>query len=606
MGKRRKGARAKNPQNRPPVRDGSGTPARTPGSVSFAVPADTEGKRLTLDRDRLHPSLRDLPEDSDIPVIMVGPDAELPENRAGVLLGTLSEPYRLPSGETVPAGYRVYRDLDPEKGAAGDIPSGLIRRPAPEQVYGPPKSHMQAMAAAEEDDPLTLDVARKVTELIQRDRNYGLAQELAKRGTVQPNEALSVKLSAARATLGHPENLSRDLGMPGQGSRLEVTSSGSGLPGWFEVHTPGPPQTHHMRPGDVLDVHSQLARIMMHPPEGLLEFFDAFVTDTMAKAGAKGGDWEKINRWAGMFWPAQTAKEWCGILAHQLRTARTYHVSGPMVDAVDDLYRESDHRLTYVEHDDIPWPAGFAYLDKPVRMIDPHGHVIYNRAYSWDTVYIPYRETRMPGVRVISWSHPDDEDSYWNETTRTMMRQYGGLGMGNTLVFPFGERIYARTEPGQPPVDSVPRWLRCLWITLESVIGTTRRVPPDEVGRGARKRAQHASLVHGEVNVVILRRHLTMAEPGEGLPRGDGTIPRHDFRWPVDEFWRHVRRDAGWEEANIEVDDDGRRRRHHAVPDTSRTRCAICGAKVSFIATFIKGPPGKPLRQRRQLYKLTR
>jgi hypothetical protein len=601
MAKRRKGAKHKNPQNRPRHAPGSRPEPGEPFSV-----ADEGGHEVHFDEESLHPSLRGMPMDAQVEVIMVAPDDEPPDDRAGDLLGTLTEPYELAGGETVPAGYKVYRDLRP--GMAG-IPAGLLRKPEAGKTYGPAKqAGIGAFAAMGTDSPL----GEMLTETIRRDRNYGLAAELARRGTATPeNQALAVKLNAMRPDIvttrpgsGMQPDFDVTAAGGGEGRRLEVTSTANPLPDWFEVNEPGPPAVHRMRAGDVLDVQSRLAGIMAHPPEGLLDFFDAYVTDTMEKAGSRGGDWEKVNRWAGMFWPAQTAKEWCGILAHQLRTARTYQVTAPMVGKVTELYHESDRKITYIEHDDLPWPAGFAYLDKPNVLTDPRGNVIYNRAYSWDTVYIPYREKRLPGVRVISWSHPDDEDAYWTEAARVMINRYGGLGLGNTVVFPFRERIYTRAGPGLPPQDSAPRWLRCLWQTLESVVGTTRRAPADEVGRSARKRAQHASLVHNEVNVVLLRRSMSVAEPGTGFPKG--FPPRHDFRWPVDEFWRHARRDQAWEEANEETGEDGRPRRHHAVPGTDRERCAICGARVSYVATYIKGPPGMPLRQRRQLYKLAR
>ena len=587
MGKKSKGKQRKPPGNQsgytgrgdridqgPVVYRGpaEGAPVRlVQANLETPAPGEHVMSKGRLDRSRLHPLLRDEPDDATVRVIMA-PGDEDPPAHAGEYLGTLERPYQAPEGDVVPAGYRVYRNLrpDPETGGTKAMP-GFIDVTSD----APPTYHQM-------DDLLE--------EAKRRERNYGLAAELAGRDT--PGAAgspLTVKLGAMRR--------------PPAGQRLEVSSSGDPLPDWFEVREPAEPQVHLMRAGDVLDVHSRLAETMARPPAALLEFFDAFVTDTMAKAGARGGDWEKVNKWAGMFWPAQTAAEWCGILARQLRTARTYQVTAPMVDKVTELYHEGDRNITYIEHDDLPWPAGFAYLDKPNALTDPRGNVIYNRAYSWDTVYIPYRDTRLPGVRVVSWSHPGDQDAYWTEAAREMMNRYGGLGLGNTIVFPFRERIYTQTQPGLPPQDSAPRWLRCLWQTLESVIGVTRRAPADEVGRHARRRAAR-SLVHGEVNVVLLRRSMTVSEPGTGIPQS--FPPRHDFRWPVDEFWRHARRDEAWEADNPETGEDGKPRRHHAVPDTSRTRCAICGAKVSHVASFLKGPPGLPIRQRKQLYRLAR
>jgi hypothetical protein len=385
---------------------------------------------------------------------------------------------------------------------------------------------------------------------------------------------------------------------------IEATSSAHQLPDWFRPHDPDPPAVMSLRPGEVLDAHARLAETLARPPTRLIEFFDAFVQDTMAKAGSRGGEWEKVNVWAGMFWPAQSAPEWCGVLTRQLKAARPYQVTAPMVDLVSEIYQRTMDEPTLITRDDIPWPAGFAWLDKANTFTDRHGNAIYNRAYSWDVVYLPARDgSKAPGIRVISWSHPDDRDSYWTEAARTIMDQSGGLGMGNTTVFPLNQEIQVEKVSGQPLQDSVPRWLRCLWAVLESTVSATSQAGHGEISHHVRHRAAR-SLDHTEVTVVVLRRPVTL--PAEGDGNGYRRV-NWTCRWFVDGFWRHGRRDADWEAQNEELDEKtGRPRRHHAIPDAAREHCVTCGMPVSWVASYDKGPPGLPFKQRRILHRLQR
>jgi hypothetical protein len=541
-------------------------------NLETPAPGEHIMNRGGLDRSRLHPSLRDMPGDAEIKVIMTPDDGSEPPEHAGEYLGKLDQPYQTPEGGEVPAGYLVYRNLRPEEPA----PAGLTGRPALTGESGAFTRMDLAGHAASLASRVPWARDAPIGEVPFRVMNPGPG-----------DEPVTVHLN--------PADIQR------RGLQLEATSSGNdSLPGWFEPAEPEPPVLQHLRASDVLDAHARLADTMARPPARLLEFFDAFVSDTLNKAGAAGGDWEKVNRWAGMFWPAQTAAEWCGVLARQLKNARTYEITAEMVAKTHELYETVAGRAGWVEHDDIPWPAGFAYLDRPVAFTDRWGNVIYNRAYSWDVVYLPYPEGKVPGVRVVSWSHPDDKDSYWTPAATEIMGQCGGLGMGNTVVFPFRQQITVEQLPGRPRQDSVPLWLRCLWIMLESSVSVTRTAGHAEIGRPALHRARR-SLVHGEVNVVLLRRSLTLPAEADG---NNGSGRRNwTCRWFVSEFWRHVRRNHDFEEA---VDEDGRVHPHHAIPDAAREHCAVCGAKVSHVETYDKGPPGLPYKTDRQLYRLSR
>lgn len=371
------------------------------------------------------------------------------------------------------------------------------------------------------------------------------------------------------------------------GQVLDPVAEGVYLPPGFVKGEPEPPRELHLRAADVLAVHAGLTDTMRNPPAALLEHFDFFIGQELGKAKAEGGLRGIHSKWAGSFWPAKDARAWCGVLARQLGTARTYQVSAPMTRQVTDLYRavRESGKAPWVDRDEVPWPSGFAWLDFPADFRDRWGKPVYTRAVSWDVTYLDYEDGKVPGARVISWSHPGDKDAYWTEEHAEVLKQFGGLSMGNSMVFPFGQRLFTQRYAGYPESDSVAVWLKVLWHVMSSEIAAT--APAGDIARPVRKRALR-SLKHGEVHVVLLRRARADGDGEPGHRRVNWTC-----RWPVDGFWRHARRVPGAAP-------------HHAVPDDRREHCAACGARVSWVGTYIKGPAGLPLKQDKQLYRLAR
>jgi hypothetical protein len=293
-----------------------------------------------------------------------------------------------------------------------------------------------------------------------------------------------------------------------------------------------------------------------------------------------------------MFQPARNGDEFCGILSRQLAMARTYHVTSAMTDVVDAVYENTAGDASSFATEDVPWPAGFAYLDKPVRLKDKHGRAIANRALSWNMERARFSGTRgeIPAVRIACWSGWDDRDEYWTPETGQLMRdQLGGLSLAHSVIIGFGQEFRSLTErrsDGSAP-DDHSRWLHALWLMLESEVVTLRRAA--DIERHAAARAQR-SLNHKDVTVVLLRRSaITSLEEGEPGQRSVDW----SCRWPVQGFWRHHRNDYPGSH-------------HHAIPDQDKQHCLSCGNKISWLKPQWRGPLDKPLKSAGQVYKLAR
>jgi hypothetical protein len=627
-------------------------------------------------RDLLHPSLRGLPDDASVPVLMVPDDGVDPPERAGELLGILNRPYPAADGGEVPAGYRVFRDADPSRESAW-IPAGMVREVRAELASGQYYTQGASRIAAElgwpspdatppsreipagfrrdairaklvtggertdggpglpegllpgdiiaEEQPLgyvdsgirlpgggEIRPGAKVYRVA--DRDVAAAVEAAQAAGYEPVTDVAERLTALTGGSIPPET-ARRVAAENPGFAAQVAAGleaeagppvirgvpeGAFLPPGFTHRDPDPPLVMSLRAGEVLDVHARLAETMRRPPPALLKFFGVFISEALEKAHSEGGLPGAHSTWAGSFWPATSAPEWCGVLARQLVTARTYQVSAAMTGEVTGAYQAVRDRSPgpWVEQDEVPWPAGFAWLDAPLDFRDRWGRAAYTRALSWDVAYLDYPGGKRPGFRLVSWSHPADRDAYWSETVAEKMEASGGLAMGNSMVIPFGQRLYAQRYEGYPEPDNTAIWLKALWRMMETEIVTP--APAAEISHLARKRARRVSL-KTDVHVILLRRRHTVTGDGPGHRDVHWTC-----QWPVDPFWRHARRDPAWEDANIEHDEHGRRVRHHAIPGATRERCIICGAKITYVNSFVKGPPGLPWKHDRQLYRLAR
>jgi hypothetical protein len=169
----------------------------------------------------------------------------------------------------------------------------------------------------------------------------------------------------------------------------------------------------------------------------------------------------------------------------------------------------------------------------------------------------------------------------------------GELQFVHIMAIPFGERFAARLN-GEPcgtvadVADSALHYVHVIWqLMCAEITAQTRR----RADRSTRRRIRK-SVRHDLVTVVTLRRARTREGTGPETPLNhvDWTC-----RWLVSGHWRHV--------------ESYTTQHHRPICDTGtpgEPRCITCGARITWIRPFIKGPEDKPFRRTEILHRLSR
>jgi hypothetical protein len=332
----------------------------------------------------------------------------------------------------------------------------------------------------------------------------------------------------------------------------------------------------------VLDSHVELYERLRNPTQGLIQYIETYAEDTQSKNREpelmfypfyrKPGDPDREPDWERNF---------LRHLSATLGNARTYQVTGEMVDVLRGVYQKTAARMGHLEEAELPCDAGFVWLDEPFTSRDTHGKMTSSRAISWaltavkvrDAAYkeldIPSSVRVIPGVRLTFWSLWGDFNDYeleqqWDEKTIDgLTHSLGALSMGHTMVLPFGQRFGSWSREESENGEDMGHLVHALWMLLESELPSVTQASID---RPSRRRALR-SIKQNEVSVVTLRR-------SKESEKDDDYDPRHidwTCRWLVQGHWR-----------------------------------TLHSGKCVWIRPHVKGPENRPLRATRKLYRLSR
>lgn len=302
---------------------------------------------------------------------------------------------------------------------------------------------------------------------------------------------------------------------------------------------------------DVLDIHADLQRAMARPDPRLRDRLKQYALE----------DVEGHPEWsASHVHPATSWKDldpWLTSLGTDLFGARTYQVTAEMVELAEKL-EPATPNLEELPEEDLPYPWGFMWLDKPVPSpaVDDNGRPpLLMQAVSWAVV--PQLNVDVGGtdftmqvsaVRIRKWGY--------NIDPRVEPRP----------LYLMGQHTIPTQHGIQTTLDDI-RLLHMIWIMIGMEIVTS---DPEMPGRQGRKRA--ANLRWQQTHVVRLRRSR------HGEPEGGHRAVDWSCSWLVRGHWRKAPHGGTYK--------DGR----------SRT----------WIKPHIKGPDGAPLRASDLLYRLQR
>lgn len=356
-----------------------------------------------------------------------------------------------------------------------------------------------------------------------------------------------------------------------------------------------PPQLHvSFTAAQVLDQHVGLFERLRYPNTPLTDYMETYA-----------GDMKRTGREAAQsFYPyydpdhldPHWAADYCKHVAASLFTARTYQVTADMMRVVNGIYRKSLDHIAHLDEREMPSPAGFLWLDEPFLAPDLHHKLTTTRVITWSLQPVRVQDpvTRqvdsVPGVRLVFWSLWGDFSEYEHqieEKIPLLRRSLGDLSMAHAMVLPFGQRFgtWRKDDEEIDPegnVSDMGNLTRVLWTLLGSEIPSVRKAALD---RHTVRRAVR-SIRQGEVSVITLRRMVTLEDGGDYDPREvDWTC-----RWLVQGHWRHLESYDG--------------PRHAAHDDGGH--CTACGARVTWVKPYLKGPEDKPLKSTEHVYRLSR
>ena len=262
-----------------------------------------------------------------------------------------------------------------------------------------------------------------------------------------------------------------------------------------------------MHCGEALDAQADIARFWMS--ENGRRYAGAFTESVAASPG---------GRWILDF-------NLRNVEADNLSSADTYCVDPDFVDLIGVASKSFiDEPLLET---DLISKSGFAYLGKPISVLDVREKEMKFRAFSWLTIATGDRHV---GILLCFYSHTDDEDDYPVHVpgceTRWLLSHVGELRFGVELT------DMPSNVPEHRSKDNLEfyRKIQCFFrLTTQTIASRTPSVAP----RSSRRRAADVVRSVATVTVVSLRRRDN--EAGEG---GSSEGVAWSCRWVVRGHWR--------------------------------------------------------------------
>jgi hypothetical protein len=345
----------------------------------------------------------------------------------------------------------------------------------------------------------------------------------------------------------------------------------------------------------VLHQHVLLADRMRKPDPDVADFLRYHMNSLIKDYGRASSMFHPIIR-AGYTGHVDQRKadDMCRLIGGGLTAATTYQVAANMVADMRAVFERTWLGPDIIHSAELPALNGFAWLDTPWKIGQEESFAV--RAMSWQfaEVYamaepgqpdLPADEDHpYPCVRVSIWRYQGDitdPEEKFSGMLGSLLITHSAL---IPLNMPFSKRTAAAKGGETATTEAFLALIHLLWMFLGMEITASERAP---IKAGNLKRAAR-TLVNPEVRVVLLRRlrHATDAP---------GTSRDVDWRcrWIVQGHYRHKQRPDS---------------PHRAVAAGVDKHCARCGGELqAWVAPYIKGPDGLPLRATEQtLMRLAR
>jgi hypothetical protein len=314
---------------------------------------------------------------------------------------------------------------------------------------------------------------------------------------------------------------------------------------------------------DALFMQTEHMRFLESP--GGLRYYDAFDRSMRAKEYEGDNYGELPENWT---WQ---------VVRKTLQEADPVYIAPNVCDMIE--YARESFQPEPVLATDLFCAQGFAYMHRPQWIIDKHGKPMPLRAFAWMPIRVS-EESGMEsgGVWVTFYCHRDDDQEaverggYDLTTSAFHGVPHATLTVAHSFFLPYGVAAWEGVPEGPHRDAMLEQWtmIQVLWRLGSQVVRSVRVAP-----RHARKDARRHGNDNEAVTVITLRKvDAVVGDPSFNDSEGEGGHLSCQF--VVRGHWRNQ-----W-------------------------YSSLQAHRQIWIAPFIKGPEGAPLRKTQRVFELVR